>query len=320
MKNFLFRYFLLVTLGVATYSNAAGHSGHNNRSFEIVAFGDMPYYPPDDYKKLENLLKFVNSQDQAFNVFVGDIKSSKTICSNDLYYKIYGYFNESRKPLIYTPGDNEWTDCKKPVQAFDPNERLAFLRSVFYKMPCSLGKRAMQLTPESSYPAYSQYVENVRWHYNTITFATVHLVGSNNNYISNASNGNKEYIERCKADSFWLEETFSQAKKDNSSGVVLFTHADMFTADKGTDGFTHIIAQLATLTKNFARPVLLVNGDSHRFLVDKPLFADKNRTKTLMNFTRVQVFGEYDVHAVAIHFDPENPVLFYVKQLIIPGN
>ena len=35
--------------------------------------------------------------------------------------------------MIYVPGDNEWTDCHRANNGgYDPLERLAFLRAMFY--------------------------------------------------------------------------------------------------------------------------------------------------------------------------------------------
>ncbi|MBS1778820.1 MAG: metallophosphoesterase [Bacteroidetes bacterium] len=313
--------FFACLLAVHTASAWAMNKTSGRRhGFDVVVFGDMPYNIPADYQGFENLLNYVNKQNQVFNVFVGDIKSSSVACKDEVYQKVYDYFNRSEKPLIYTPGDNEWTDCQKPAQKFDRNERLAFLRALFFKDSKSLGKERMKLQSQSANQLYAAYVENRRWAYQNIIFATLHLVGSNNNLLPADPNGNVEFKERCKADSFWLDETFREAQKANSAGIVLFTHADMFTPEEASDGFNAILAQLWSLSKAWAKPVLLVNGDSHKFLVDKPFLADKEKKSTLLNFTRLQVFGEEDMDAVVIHIDPADPSLFTIRQLIVPGN
>ena len=39
-------------------------------------------------------------------------------------------------PLVYTPGDNEWTDCHRANNgAYNPLERLAFVRSTVLRPP-----------------------------------------------------------------------------------------------------------------------------------------------------------------------------------------
>ena len=60
---------------------------------------------------------------------------------------------------------------------------------------------------------------------------------------------------------------------------------------------------------SFGKPVLFVHGDSHVFRVDKPLFNTQN-SRTLENFTRVEVFGSPDVHWVRIVVEPDNPNLY----------
>ena len=56
-------------------------------------------------------------------------------------------------PLIYTPGDNEWTDCR-PISKYDPNERLDRLRQLFFAAPRSLGQRSRALTRQSDLVNY----------------------------------------------------------------------------------------------------------------------------------------------------------------------
>jgi hypothetical protein len=51
-------------------------------------------------------------------------------------------FQTSKHPFVVTPGDNEWTDChKRKVNPFDPLERLAKVRDVFFPNDQSLDQR-----------------------------------------------------------------------------------------------------------------------------------------------------------------------------------
>jgi hypothetical protein len=293
----------------------------DTNSFNIIAFGDMPYFYPQDYKRFENVISYLNTKNQAFNVFVGDIKSSKTNCADDAYHKMYNYFMQFEKPLIYTPGDNEWTDCyNKTTDSSKKGERLNFLRKTFFKNSKSLGKQQMAVVSQASYPGYQKFVENARWRHKGVAFATLHIVGSNNNYFPEGTSDNTEFFERSKANIAWLQEVFKNAVQDSSLGIVLLTHADMFFPDKGASGFDAFLKELEAQTRAYGKPVLLVNGDSHKYIVDKPLYSDDTHTKTLLNFTRVQVFGEYDMHAVKITINPSNPSLFEVQELLVPDN
>ncbi len=291
-----------------------------DNSFSIIAFGDMPYVLPGDYSRFENLIKVVNNEKQALNIHVGDIKSSKTVCSDEYFNRILNYFEEFKKPLIYTPGDNEWTDCDQVASgAYDPEERLEVLRNIFFKTNKSLGVEKITLVVQSENPTFSKYVENRRWDYNQVTFGTVHLVGSNNFFLPNSKNFNKEFYDRDKANLAWLNDIFLHAKSNNSVGIFLFTQADMFNPDKGTLGFENILKELKKLVLDFKKHVVLVNGDSHKFLVDKP-FIDAATKKSFNNFTRIQVFGEADINAVKIAINPASGGFFQVEQLLVEGN
>jgi hypothetical protein len=91
----------------------------------------------------------------------------------------------------------------------------------------------------------------------------------------------------------------------------------MFTPDKGNEGFLTFLDALQKQVAQFKKPVLLVNGDSHTFKIDKLFHESKGSEKTLLNFTRLQVFGEEDMDAVKVVVNPENPMLFEIHQFLI---
>jgi hypothetical protein len=296
-----------------------------NQKFTFSTLGDMPYFLPEDFPRFENVIKGINKAPIAFSVHVGDFKSSSTPCSDEAFNKILGYFETFKKPLIYTPGDNEWTDChKKEAGAFSPEERLETLRKLYFKSPQSFGQEKMALIPESYLPAFKKYVENTRWDYGNIAFATFHAIGSNNNFLpTNTTTFNQEFYERDAANVAWIKETFKHAKEAQLAGIVFFTQADMFGEKKDlkeASGFINILKTLQEESIAFGKPVLLVNGDSHEYIVDKPILADKKTKNTLLNFTRLQVFGELDMHTVMVTVNPENPNLFEINPYLIEGN
>jgi len=309
-------------LFVFTLVNAFCFSQNKEKPFTFFVLGDMPYHLPEDNAKFENVINALNKQKQEFNVFVGDFKSSKTPCSDTAYKKILNYFNSFKKPLIYTPGDNEWTDCgKKEAGTFNTSERLKAIRTQFFNDTLhSLGKSKMKLDSESSNLDYAKYVENKKWDYNGISFATIHIVGSNNNFDTDSIKSNEEFFERSKANIFWLNEVFKKAKANKSLGIVIFEHADMISPDKGKEGFVAFLKELQKLVEAYKKPVLLINGDSHEFKVDKPLYENEELRKSVLNFTRLQVFGEADMHAVRVTINPKNPALFEINQYWIPEN
>ncbi|MGI4971961.1 MAG: hypothetical protein ACRYGH_23700 [Janthinobacterium lividum] len=295
--------------------------------FDFVALGDMPYTLPADYPRFERLIAAINQQQPQprFSVHVGDIKSGSTLCTEEMYRKVFDYFQTFEQPLIYTPGDNEWTDCIRPkAGSYDPEERLGVIRKLFFPDHNSFGKTKLALTSQALVPGFETYVENNRWTTGNIAFATVHLVGSNNNFVPNDPRGqNREFYSRQKANLAWLDAVFAEATAQHRLGLVLFTQADMWNSvkdAKDADGFTDTVAALSRLTVAFGRPVLLVNGDSHRFLVDKPLPNPADPKQTLQNFTRLQVPGEADIQAVRVTVDPRQPALFQIQELVAAGN
>ena len=70
--------------------------------------------------------------------------------------------------VVYTPGDNEWTDChRRSNGGYDPLERLGKIRQLFYSPTKSRGMNPITLVSQAQMqPAYSAFVENQRWVYN----------------------------------------------------------------------------------------------------------------------------------------------------------
>src|SRR5262249_11104325 len=129
------RSYRLATLvfAVALAMTATAQPSRADDAFEFVALGDMPYKLPDDYKRFETLIAAINKVKPVFSIHVGDIKSGSTLCSDELIEKVHGYFKTFQQPLIYTPGDNEWTDChREKAGKYNPLEWLAFVRKLFF--------------------------------------------------------------------------------------------------------------------------------------------------------------------------------------------
>ena len=63
-------------------------------------------------------------------------------CTDERYRQTLNEFNGLRHPVIYTPGDNEWTDCWEPGSGgFLPLDRLNRIRQIFFQNPTrSMGR------------------------------------------------------------------------------------------------------------------------------------------------------------------------------------
>ena len=307
---FLCLYLLLFSCG----------ADEEKQGFSFMAIGDVPYHLPEDFDRFENMIHAINGQSPAFTIHVGDIKSGSTPCTDEYFEKIFGYFNTFEQPLIYTPGDNEWTDChREACGEYDPEERLDKLRSLFFSSGKSLGSTPIDLTFQNEYEGFEKFVENAYWSRGGVTFATLHVVGSNNNLLLDPEALNDEFYEREMANLFWLRETFKKAEEKGHKGIVLSLHAGLnYRNREETNGHKSFVNLLENLVPNYGMPVLLVYGDFHRFQVDKPL-VDADR-KVMTNFTQVQVFGDRDMHAVSIRVNPSNPNLFEIDQFFVEEN
>ena len=295
--------------------------------------GDLGYRPAEE-PLLQNVLDDLNKNMLAFVVHVGDLSSPTYACTDDVVARRFAQFNASAHPFIYTPGDNDWTDCHdaQGVKGGNPLERLAHVRKVFFEGEQSLGRRMMPLIRQSKStdPSFQKYRENVRWTAGGVTFVTLHIPGSNNG-LGRAPDGDAEYAERNKANLAWLHEGFENAKANNSRAIMILQQANIFPAhpptagspEKDPNGFTDVRSLLEKETLVFGKPVVLVHGDSHFFRTDKPLpvrVAGSPVRPSIENFIRLETFGSPNHHWVEVTVDPNDPNVFSVRQRIVAAN
>ena len=271
--------------------------------FSFAVIGDVPYGPPEELSALASRL---NRQPIAFTLHLGDIKTGTSRCSDDVFLRVRAQFSEFDKPLVYTPGDNEWTDCHRYLAgSYDPLERLEKIRSLFFATAESHGKEKLALQSQRGDPQHGRHAENLRWFRDKLSFATLHLVGSNNNWQPDLPSVS-EFAAREEANLAWLRETFAAGKARNDVAVVLAMQADTFFATPSAEsGFTRWLQALADEAVRWGKPVLLLQGDSHRYRVDHPLHDAHG--KPVPNLLRVVVPGDRNPDAVLVEFDPSRP-------------
>jgi len=310
-------FFLTVT--IASFSTAA-----MSQSFKFVALGDMPYSLPQDLPRFENLITEINRLKPSFSIFIGDTKSGSSLCSDEHNQIIKSYFSSFKAPLVYSPGDNEWTDCHRPLAgAYNPLERLEALRAIFFSTNQSLGKNTLHLQRQADLdPKYSKYVENAYWVKNNFLFVSIHIPGSNNNN-EGAESAIKEYQDRNQANLAWIDQAFNLAKQRNLHGIIFAYQADMFyqpsQLTSSDSGYRDTLESFISRTENFNKPVLLIHGDSHRLIIDQPL-QHKNQKKVLENVLRLQVMGADQVQAVEVLVNPAHEQPFSFNPIILKAN
>ena len=288
-----------------------------HKSFDFALIGDVPYTAEQETNLFPNMIRELNAAKLAFVVHDGDIKSGSAPCSDSVYEARLRDFQSFTHPLIYVFGDNEWTDCGRATNGFDPEERLQKLREVFMQGEQSLGQRKLPLARQSNDARFTKFRENVRWTMGDVTFLTLNVQGSLNNF------GKREFAERNAANLAWLKESFAFASVENRRAVMVIIQANPLPERGSTNrvhaGYRDLVAALERETLTFQKPVVLVHGDSHYFRIDKPLYGAKSRRR-IENFTRVETFGNPDVHWLRVTIDPHDPEVFTFRPQIVKSN
>jgi hypothetical protein len=262
--------------GVAGADN--GRSGGGGaRATTLAVYGDAPYGTnPTDTAEFTATPAFVDSINADPSVglvlHVGDIHSGKQYCTRAYDQSIFDLWRRYRDPLVYTPGDNETTDCHKVAEGGgaynpatqqidyvvdannvpvdyakgDPVANLALIRSIFFPHPgVTLGghkrrvfSQAFGFTP--GHPSDRRFVENVMWVQSDVLFVTIDLPGGSNNDTdvwygapTETAAQTKARTERTAADLDWLDTAFAVARIGRLEGVVVAAQADVWDPEKG---------------------------------------------------------------------------------------
>ncbi len=288
---------------------AAPARAENPGAFSFAVIGDAPYNFLEEIL-FRNLLASLDREPLAFIVHVGDIKGGSSLCLDELYQERRELLDESAHPVVFVPGDNDWTDCHRESNgAYDPRERLDMLRIVFYPSEKSLGKQAMALERQSAVTRFSDYRENQRWRVGPYRFVTLNIPGSNNN-LGRSADGDAEHHARMSANRAWLAETFRLAKTEGAAAVFVMFHAnprfERFPMERRPSGYRDFLARLEDEVRNFGGPVVAIHGDFHAFLTDRP-FRDRHIGAVLENLTRIQSYGTPALGWVRVTVDPGSP-------------
>jgi hypothetical protein len=280
------------------------------QSFEFVALGDLPYGQPEvAYPPYRQLIQAINRQQPVFSIHVGDIKSGSTLCSDEEFEAQRRHFGLFEAGVVYTPGDNEWTDCHRASNGgHDPLERLQALRARFFTPGRSLGQAPIAVQNQSTLqPAHGRTIENQRWVHQGVLFVTLHIVGSNNNLDPRRPQTLAEHQAREQANADWVRAAFEHAGQVSARAIVFAMQANVFESRSWREdfpshsGFRLSVGQtLLPLAARSGLPVLVIHGDSHGFRFDQPFSLD---SQPLKNVTRLEVPGAADVRAVRVGVD-----------------
>ena len=327
MKRFLLSTALLaaaVTVNQAASADDWDARFHDNDKVTIAVFGDWPY-GQILFDSASLLVNSINAdRDVSLVIHVGDIHSGSQPCTSaginnyspptpattppiatsypDYNQKIFFQFQQIKPPVVYTPGDNEWTDCHKTKEfkSGNPLNELTAVRTVFFAQPGrTLGVHSREVWSQAVYfdpahPEDKQYVENMMWMDADTIFVTLNVPGSNNDTLP-WTNGfeqqpahDNEVAARNAANSRWLAAAFKQAQWLRAKAVVIALQADMWDltalapGGDGLSAYTPFVQQIANLTTNFGKssPTGLVH-----------------HTQSVPNLTRITVQGSTNAPA-----------------------
>jgi hypothetical protein len=347
-----------------------------NRSANAItfaAFGDWPYSNNLLANAAPYLVGSINSDPKVrLVVHVGDIHSGSMPCTGaglqplpagsapGWNESIWNVFQQFKDPVVYTPGDNEWSDCHKAKQlsSGNPWNELLAVRNLFFPAPgLTLGARPTEVISQATdfdpgHPEDAAFVENVMWEQSHIVFVTINLPGGSNddttawtapfNSTLDQANQLAERTYREAANLRWLGKAFDLAEADGAVGVVAIWQADVWDLttlpNPGLSAYTPLVSELANRSVEFGKPVLLLCGDSHTFKVDHPL-ADHtsatgvvHNTQDVPNLTRIVVQGALTADGnnprqwLRVTADPRDPAVFswqhvyYCQASATPGS
>jgi hypothetical protein len=332
----------------ATPAVHAHDDDSDNDTYAIGLWGDLPYSALQATVGVPNLVADMNAHHLRFSVHDGDLKAgSNSACDDALYHNAVATLNTLQAPAMFTPGDNDWTDCDRPNNGgYNSLERLDRERLIMFSTPFSFGQRRMRQEVQTDplclgVAGAVPCVENRRWTVGRVTYVTLNVQGSCNNLCDTAPDP-VEFAARNAADIQWLRDSFAAAKARRSAAVMIIAQANpgwdlsdptraplrdpktLAETDGAPDGFKDYLAALRDEVIAFRRPVAYVHGDSHYHRIDKPFLDSAGRR--LENFTRVETFGDNqangnnDVHWLKVTVDAKSRDVFSYQAMIVPGN
>ena len=303
---------------------------HAAEPFEFALIGDYPYFPRDD-AGFPNLLDDLRGDSSlAWILHVGDLHNPRaTDCTEALYRSRLDLFTSLGPPFIFTPGDNDWSDCKSEEQS--GKDFLALVRTVFFPEVGQLaGAPDFSVRSQAAGEDFPEVVENVIWEREGVVFATLHMIAFSGLSIFDDDREERERL--VEAGEAWLDHVFRVAQETDARGVFVALQADPWPTSGSAryfealepkhlnerSEFSGFKEKLVEHARRFRRPIVVGHGDTHLYRVDKPLHDAS--LETLQNVTRVEGFGSPDGHWVRVRVEPDREEVFSFRQEWVPEN
>lgn len=262
-------------------------------TMKFISYGD------NESEKINSLLNSINAEkDATLIIQLGDMQFDSSQCLETYSNKQNKLMNSLNASVLLTLGDNDWLDCPNKIG------RLSNLRETFFSKNLTLGRNPsiVQNQRERGYP------ENARLLVRNVAFMTAHVLGGNNNFDPFSKENTLEYLKRDAANIDWITKSFEKYKE--ASAFVVAIHANIFKGNKIPFLYEKFAYSLFNLSNKYKKPVLLINGDIHKFKAYQPM-QDKYPYLHV-----IQNFGYPDVNAIKIEINPLKKIPFNVTKII----
>jgi hypothetical protein len=261
-------------------------------AFSFVVIGDTPYAAEDE-AMLGEAASLVRDGRYPFVIHVGDYKGGMAPCTAEHDERFAGLIAAlAPTPVIYTPGDNEWTDCdrNKDETTGKPYSDLARFKRVrerfFAEAP--LTPKAFEFERQNGQP------ENASWRHEGVRFATLHVVGTANgrNWVTGDPLAETEAAvdARESSNAAWLRHAVELARREGALALVIAMQADpvadartaggepcvgVVDHDRRCDAFIDLRRAIRDAAVAFGRPVLVIHGDTAPFTLNQDFAGDE---------------------------------------------
>ncbi len=283
--------------------------------FAVV--GDMPYSDEEDSLltvPTGDIARAIRDYNAPVLIHLGDFKSGGSSCTDSLFVARRNQIaNLMPFKTVYTPGDNDWTDCDREGMSlrFDELERLAYLHTLFYQ-----GEGLAMTRDIPDIIRQEGFVENVMWSMQGLVFGTLHVPGTNNGrdeiLLSDKDMALDQADRRDAFNEAWAEKLFETAA--SAPALVILFQADIYRPDvsksyqecttqhrEDCDGYKRIRDFIERKAALYKKPVLIVHGDTNAYCFHQPAEG------LALNLWRLNAPGDYKlIDAAQVTFDPGN--------------
>ncbi|MCG8608084.1 hypothetical protein MJD09_24250, partial [bacterium] len=246
---------------------------------EVLVFsliGDVPYEASEDSILQQHILEHNLYSPSEFLVHLGDIKPQSKACRESDYTKVAGFLQDLKVPTFVIPGDNEWTDCS------DPDEAWSFWTQHFMNFE-------QKYCGAPSVERQAIRPENFAWVSKGVLLIGLNMPGGSNTLIGGGA-------QRLQDNADWVNQQFAAHSADVRAAVVF--------AQSLRDADAPFEDQFLVDVVNFGKPVLYAMGEHHVFSLTDPYRVD-NLSKVIVDQGGIALPLQ-----VTVTLDTLNPFLF----------